>query len=326
MKWPHAGCANTKRLYTTTVNLKEAKLSPYWITGFVDAEGSFSLKVSKSSTTRSGWNVVPEFKIELHSRDLILLRKIHSFFEIGTIGERKNLNKAYYSVQSARALSDVIIPHFDKYPLITQKRADYLLFKQAINFLLGGQARSSVEGMQKILSIKESMNKGLSDILRSKINFPTVLPLPRPVVNRVAIQDPNWLTGFVDGEGYFYVKSLKNKNYTTGFNVTLVFSVSQHVRDEALLTQFIDYLGNGRMEKPSTRPDGVYFYVSNFSGIKEKVIPFFQSYPLQGIKSMDFLDFVKVAKIMEVKGHLTLEGINKINSLKSGMNSCRIYN
>jgi len=41
---------------------------------------------------------------------------------------------------------------------------------------------------------------------------------------------------------------------------------------------------------------------------------------------MDYLDFVKVAKIVEVKGHLTPEGINKINSLKSGMNSSRIYN
>jgi len=41
---------------------------------------------------------------------------------------------------------------------------------------------------------------------------------------------------------------------------------------------------------------------------------------------MDYLDFVKVAKIVEVKGHLTPEGINKINYLKSGLNSSRIYN
>lgn len=41
---------------------------------------------------------------------------------------------------------------------------------------------------------------------------------------------------------------------------------------------------------------------------------------------MDNLDFVKVANIIEVKGHLTLEGISKINSLKSGMNSWRVIN
>lgn len=312
----------TKRLYTTAV--AEPKLSPYWVTGFCDAESSFSLKVSKSSTTRTGWNVTPELQITLHSRDLLLIRKIHSFFGVGVVREREDRNQAYYSVQSARAIANVIIPHFDSYPLITQKRADYLLFKQAVNLLLEGQARSSIEGMHKIMSIKGSMNSGLSDKL--KINFPTVLPLPRPIVSGQDIPHPNWLIGFVDGEGFFYVKSLKNKNYSTGFNVTMVFSISQHVRDEALLTKFIEYLGCGRIEKASTRPDGVNFSVSKFKDIKEKVLPFFYSYPLQGIKRMDYLDFVKAAEIIEVKGHLSLEGIKKINSLKSGMNSSRIYN
>lgn len=312
----------TKRLYTTAV--VEQKLSPYWVTGFCDGESSFSLKVSKSSTTRTGWNVTPEFQITLHSRDLLLLRKIHSFFGVGIVGEREDRNQAYYSLQSARAIANVIIPHFDLYPLITQKRADYLLFKQAVNLLLQGQARSSLEGMHKVLSIKGSMNSGLSDKL--KLNFPTVLPLARPIVSGQDIPHPHWLIGFVEGEGFFYVKSLKNKNYSTGFNVTMVFSVSQHVRDEALITKLIDYLGCGRIEKASTRPNGVNFSVSKFNDIKEKVIPFFYSYPLQGIKSRDYLDFVKVAKIIEAKGHLSQEGINKINSLKSGMNRGRIYN
>lgn len=218
----------------------------------------------------------------------------------------------------------MIIPHFDKYPLITQKRADYLLFKQGIDLLLNGQARHSIEGMEKILSLKGSMNLGLSPTL--KINFPTVVPLFRPEVSGLSIQNPNWLTGFVDGEGYFYVKSLKNNKYSTGFSVNLVFSISQHVRDEALLTTFLDYLGCGRIERASTRPDGANFVVSKFSDIKEKIIPFFQTYPLQGIKCVDNFDFVKVANIIEAKGHLTLEGIKKINSLKSGMNSSRVIN
>ena len=117
---------HTKRLYSTSVsllgtvkNVNELELSPYWVTGFADAESSFSLKVSKKSTIASGWNVVPEFKIELHSRDLLLLRKIHSFFGIGTIYEREDRNMVYYSVQSARAITNIIIPHFDKYLLIT---------------------------------------------------------------------------------------------------------------------------------------------------------------------------------------------------------------
>ena len=108
------------------------------------------------------------------------------------------------------------------------------------------------------------MNRGLSDKL--KINFPDVQYVSRPVFDVQDIKDLNWLTGFVDGEGYFYVKSLKNKRYSTGYSVTWVFSVSQHARDEVLLTKFLDLLGCGKIEKASTRPDGVTFVVYKFSG------------------------------------------------------------
>ena len=61
----------------------------------------------------------------------------------------------------------------------------------------------------------------------------------------------------------------------------------------------------------------LFFYIDN-------ILPFFDRYPLHGIKSRDFQDFCKVAKIMEDKSHLTPEGINKIKSIKSGMNIGRM--
>ena len=89
------------------------------------------------------------------------------------------------------------------------------------------------------------------------------------------IKDLNWLAGFVDGEGYFYVSSLKNNLYFIGYKVTLVFSVTQHARNEILLTKFIDLLGCGKIEKASTRPDAVNYRVKKFNDIKDKIIPFF---------------------------------------------------
>jgi hypothetical protein len=90
------------------------------------------------------------------------------------------------------------------------------------------------------------------------------------------------------------------------------------------LTKLIDYLGCGKIEKPSTRANEVRFVVNRFSNLTEKIIPFFHRYPLHGIKSMDFQDFYKVSKIMEDKSHLTPEGLKKIKSLKSGMNRGRL--
>lgn len=315
---------NFKRLYSKISNVTEPKLSPYWVTGFSDGESCFTLKVSKKSGAVIGWGVKPEFKIELHSRDELLLRKIQSYFGTGIISQRESRNMVVYSVQSARDIANVIIPHFDRYPLITQKRADYLLFKQAINLILNGQARSSIEGFCEILSIKSSMNKGLS--YKLKINFPTVLAKPRPIVSFQEILEPNWLAGFVDGEGCFYVKLTKSKTCLSRYQVLISLQISQHVRDELLLTKFIEYLGCGIIEKVTTRPNSITFIVYKFRDIFEKIIPFFQRYPLQGIKYMDYKDFHEVAKIMNNKFHLTDEGIKRIKSLKSGINTGRILN
>lgn len=110
-----------------------------------------------------------------------MLIKIHFFFGVGTIYERENNNSVTYAIQSLRDITNVILPHFDKYPLLTKKRADYVLFKQGVD-LLNLKVHSKVEGIKEILSLKASMNKeGLSDMLR--MNFPTVLPVPRPVVS-----------------------------------------------------------------------------------------------------------------------------------------------
>lgn len=65
------------------------------------------------------------------------------------------------------------------------------------------------------------------------------------------------------------------------------------------------------------------FQILKFKDLCDKVIPFFQSLPLQGAKSEDFSDFCKAVDIMKVKGHLTNEGLDQINKLKEGMNTLR---
>lgn len=104
----------------------------------------------------------------------------------------------------------------------------------------------------------------------------------------------------------------------------MTFSISQHIRDEELLTKIKDYLDCGNIEKVSTRPTSATIVVYKFTSIKDKIIPFFCKYPLQGVKSLDFKDFCRISNILVTKEHLTLEGVKKIKSLKSGMNSSRI--
>lgn len=54
-----------------------------------------------------------------------------------------------------------------------------------------------------------------------------------------------------------------------------------------------------------------------------KIIPFFKQYPIMGVKSKDFADWIKVAEYIQKKDHLTQEGLEKIINIKSTMNRNR---
>ena len=110
-----------------------------------------------------------------------LLKEIQAYFGgIGRITEGKN-NCGYY-VSSIEELTTVIIPHFIKYPLITQKLADFLLFKFVIN-MVNNKEHLTMKGLQKILAVKASINLGLNDELKAA--FPDTVPTLRPLAESV---------------------------------------------------------------------------------------------------------------------------------------------
>nr|QBM09629.1 hypothetical protein [Dactylella sp.] len=164
------------------------------------------------------------------------------------------------------------------------------------------------------------MNWGLSDEL--SLAFPNIIPISRPVVLSQEIKDPNWFVGFVSGEGSFYIKIEESKN-KIGYRVGVIFQVTQHLRDEALLRSFIVYLGCGYFSVRSNQLGGDFLVVS-FSEIYDKVIPFFAKYQVLGTKRLDYLDFCEVAELIKNKLHLTKEGLEKIISIKKGMNRRRV--
>jgi hypothetical protein len=52
------------------------------------------------------------------------LEQIKNYLGVGNIYHKDGLNKVQYRVQSTNDLAK-IIEHFDRYPLITQKLADF---------------------------------------------------------------------------------------------------------------------------------------------------------------------------------------------------------
>lgn len=197
----------------------------------------------------------PSFAIALHKKDKILISRTQSFFGCGNIKIDKKNGSVVFYVNSIKDLMYVIIPHFIKYPLISQKRADFELFKQVVG-IMNKKEHLTIEGLHRILAIRASINLGLSDVLKTA--FPNIIPVERPKVTHIENIEPNWIAGFVDGEGCFDVKIYKSKT-KIGFAVQLRFRLVQHSRDHQLMNSFIQNLGCGNLWLESTRP------VVNFS-------------------------------------------------------------
>ena len=125
--------------------------------------------------------ILVRFVIHLHLKDINLLKEIQSYFGVGKIYIANKDNSVTYSVDSLTDLIEKIIPHFDKYPLISQKRADYILFKSAIK-IIASKDHLNHKGLEKILSIKSSLNRGLSSKLIKL--YPNIIPVSRPLVSK----------------------------------------------------------------------------------------------------------------------------------------------
>jgi len=129
--------------------------------------------------------------------------------------------------------------------------------------------------------------------------------------------DPNWLTGFSSGEGCFHVKIKNASRSKLGIQISLLFKISQHVRDKELMKSFIDYLDCGSISKNSTWID---YTVVNYNDLIFKIVPFFDKYQIIGVKLQDYLDLKRVSELMKTKDHLTTLGLEKIKEIKEGMN------
>ena len=111
--------------------------------------------------------------------------------------------------------------------------------------------------------------------------------------------------------------------YKSGGLVTLSFVVVQHSRSEQLMESLSTYFGCGKYYAIKGRDHGE-FRVQKFSDIVEKIIPFFQTNHIIGVKGLDFQDFCKIADLMQnQKKPLTKEGLEEIKLIKQGMNKGR---
>jgi hypothetical protein len=299
-------------------------LNPWFFSGFTDAEGCFSIGIRPDAKLKIKWRVLPVFIIKLHKKDLSILEDIKNTLHIGKI-RKSGETCVQYVVESFKELK-VIVNHFDNYPLVTAKVSDFLLFKQSLEMIKNGEHLTE-EGFLKIVTLKSSLNWGISDKLTKA--FPVVIPVKRLEYKFKGIPDPFWIAGFTSGDGSFQIR-LRKLNTNIGYRVSLLYSFHLHIRDLDVLKGLATYFSsnsknlNSKEKKVGISGDkSVQLQIAKFTDINEKIIPFFEKYPIEGVKSLDFEDFKKVCKLIDNKKHLTPLGIKAILDIKLNMNQNR---
>lgn len=129
--------------------------------------------------------------------------------------------------------------------------------------------------------------------------------------------DPQWVCGFVDGEGCFHVSINKQKKMTIGWQVLPEFRVVQHLRDELVLNKLQRFFNGGKVVvNHDTRKE---LRIRKLDELRN-VVSFFQQYPLKTKKLKDCELFGQILELMGQGEHLSEQGLIKIANICWTMN------
>ena len=136
------------------------KLDARWITGFVDGEGCFYVGINPQPEMTVGHQVLPEFTVVQHERDIKILYALKEFFKCGVVRVNHGERMAY-RVRGKEHLLKYIVPFFVEHPLKTSKQQDFLKFRSILLKMEAGD-HLTTQGVEEIRQIASKMNRGKS--------------------------------------------------------------------------------------------------------------------------------------------------------------------
>jgi hypothetical protein len=140
------------------------ELNPDWVVGFVDGEGCFFVGVQRNPTVKIGYQVIPEFRVVQHNRDLDVLHALKRFFGFGRVC-RNHDERWEYRVRRLEQLR-VVADFFAQHPLHTKKRVDASKFRDVLRLMEDGRHLTE-PGLSEIVKLAASMNTSNRPRLRA---------------------------------------------------------------------------------------------------------------------------------------------------------------
>jgi hypothetical protein len=264
---------NKIKNYDAIQRLNAGDLIFPYLVGLIEGDGWFTI-------TKNGKYLKYEFGIEMSIRDIQLLYKLKKLLGVGTIDIRcKNklnsskqsvLNNttssesAVFRIRNKTHLKNIVIPIFDKYPFLSNKKYDYIRFREELQ----------------------------SNTIYSK----DLIMYERPMkpLNKSAFVDYTnteyfqaWLIGFIEAEGCFSIyKPTLDSSKVASFEIS---QTNAHDLIEAIKTYlnltpkiYLDKTNNSRLKVTSIRQI-------------ENIVKFIQKAPIKllGYKKLQYLLFIE---------------------------------
>lgn len=130
----------------------------YYIAGFVDGEGCFSVAILKNPFRKQGWLINPCFQVYQHQNHREILELCQEVFKTGRIYRKSGTHPVLnFSIDSMRNIKERVIPFFDKYPLVT-KRDAYQKFREIV-LALDRKEHLTSKGFERLVRLAYSMNQ-----------------------------------------------------------------------------------------------------------------------------------------------------------------------
>jgi hypothetical protein len=132
----------------------------YYLAGFVDGEGSFTVSIRNSGVKRRfGWTIDPFFQVYQHKDNSRILFIFKEVLGCGYVSKKGGNPSCFvYCVDRISELISIIIPFFDKYPLVGEKYQNFLLFKEIV-IRLSKKEHFDKQGFVEIVKLCFRMNR-----------------------------------------------------------------------------------------------------------------------------------------------------------------------
>jgi hypothetical protein len=131
-------------------------LSAY-ISGYVDGEGCFTVSIAPRATLLVGWEVRPGFSVSQNGDRAEVLQAISAYFGCGSIRPDRSDKTLKWETRRLEDLLERVIPHFERYPLLSSKRYDVERFASICRSMAQG-AHLRRDGLIEIVELVSEMN------------------------------------------------------------------------------------------------------------------------------------------------------------------------